>query len=201
VESIEDSTRDVAIGLDDSGLATVSAMHAYATIVRLLDVKPGDRVLDLGAGTGYGAALLRELVGDEGEVLAVEIDPALVEQARVELDPRGVRCVTASALRPQTWPDDAHRFRKVAVGFCLDEIPTAWRETFAPGTVVVAPLRREGTQRMCRAVLHGDRVEIEWHHEVRFVEARTEAPAQPAPPRTELPPTQTSPPRHLPVVD
>lgn len=202
VESIDDSTRDVAIPLDDSGLATVSALHAYASTYRLLKVQPGDRVLDLGSGTGYGAALLRELVGEHGEVLAVEIDPTLVEHAHIELTPRGVTCVAANALTPEQWPAGARHARKVAVGFCLDRLPSSWREALATGTVVVAPLWHEGVQRLCRMVLLDDRVEYQWHHQVRFVPARTEAPprvSRPARPTEPLPEPVRAP-RHLPVI-
>src|SRR5690606_6069636 len=84
-DQISESVTDVAIALDDSGAATVSAMHAYARSFSLLQVGPGDRVLDLGAGTGYGTALLGSLVGEDGRVWAIELDPALVEIGRRNL--------------------------------------------------------------------------------------------------------------------
>jgi protein-L-isoaspartate O-methyltransferase/radical SAM superfamily enzyme YgiQ (UPF0313 family) len=210
VEALDDSTKDVAVALDDSGLATVSAMHAYAFAYRWLHVGPGDGVLDLGAGTGYGAALLRALVGDEGEVVAVEIDPVLVRRAREELDPLGVRCAVGDALDPATWPPGAARLRKVTVGFALAAIPAAWREALAPGTVIVAPLRDEvGVLRLCRTVLGKDGLEQEWGHEVSYVPVRTAPLAPRIADEHEGPPTLASVPEkptrsqpiHLPVLD
>lgn len=208
VEAIDDSTKDVAVALDDSGLATVSAMHAYAAAYRLLEVEPGDGVLDLGAGTGYGAALLHALVGERGEVVAVEIDPALVRTARVELEPLGVRCEVGDALDPGSWPEGAALLRKVTVGFALDAIPSAWQRALTPGTVIVAPLRREGVLRLCRTVLREDgTLEQRWEHEVSYVPARTAPPAvaredasvEVAPPSVEHPREQA--PVHLRVLD
>lgn len=199
LEAIDDSTKDMAVALDDSGLATVSAMHAYAVAYRWLDVQPGDGVLDLGAGTGYGAALLRALVGDAGEVIALELDPALVRRAREELEPLGVRCAVGDALDPATWPPDAARLRKVTVGFALDAIPAAWRRVLAPGTVIVAPLRDDdGVLRLCRTVVGTEALAQQWGHAVSYVPARTAPP----PPRPVVPEAAARAATvHLPVLD
>ncbi|MCA9654114.1 MAG: radical SAM protein [Myxococcales bacterium] len=201
VESLLEATRDVAVALDPSGLASTSAMHAYASAYALLEVGPGDRVLDLGAGAGYGTALLAHLVGEGGEVIAIELDPELVERARAELPPDApIRSVVADALDPSTWPAGATELRKVTVGFALDELPAAWREALAPGTVIVAPLRHEGSSRLCRTVLRGDgELEQRWLHEVSYVPARREAPA--ARPRASTPETAArGPTTRLPVI-
>jgi protein-L-isoaspartate O-methyltransferase len=142
---------------------------------------------------------LRALVGDTGEVIAVEIDPALVRRAREELEPLGVRCAVGDALDPATWPPGAARLRKVTVGFALDVIPEAWWRAFAPGTVIVAPLRRDGELRLCRTVLRADGLEQAWGHEVSYVPARTAPPA----PRSPEPPAASGRAAtvHLPVLD
>jgi protein-L-isoaspartate O-methyltransferase/radical SAM superfamily enzyme YgiQ (UPF0313 family) len=203
VEAIDDSTKDVAVALDDSGLASVSAMHAYAVAYGWLEVGPGDGVLDLGAGTGYGAALLRALVGEAGEVVAVEIDPALLEVAQEELEPLGVRCALGDALDPATWPPGATQLRKVTVGFALDELPAAWRQALAPGTVIVAPLRHDGVLRLCRTVLCEDGAfEQEWGHAVSYVPARTAPPtSRPIATAEAGMPRSRSAPVHLTVLD
>lgn len=172
LDEIEASTRDVAIALDDSGLATVSAMHAYARAFRLLEVGEGDRVLDLGGGTGYGAALLRELVGATGEVVSVEIDPGLSARARVNLEGRRVCVIEGDALDPATWGEHARGIDKVVVGFALAGLPAAWLGALAPGTVIVAPVRSGETTRMVRARHGGDRFDEESLEEVRYVAAR-----------------------------
>ena len=47
-------------------------------MLRLLEVRPGHRVLDVGAGSGWTTALLARLVGPEGEALGIELEPDLV---------------------------------------------------------------------------------------------------------------------------
>jgi protein-L-isoaspartate(D-aspartate) O-methyltransferase len=173
LDFLAESTRDEAVTLDDSGLATVSAMHAYARSFTLLDVHPGWTVLDLGGGTGYGAAILSELVGPEGCVISVELDPALSARAGA-LVPPNVRCVQGDAHVPAAWAVDPARVDAVTVGFALEAIPDAWTRALRVGTPIVVPLVTGATQHLHRVVVGEGR---ERHEEVAYVPARRDAPA------------------------
>lgn len=70
--------------------ATNSQPSTVQTMLALLDVYPGDRVLDVGAGSGWTTGILAHLAGPEGEVIAVEIVPELVEMARENLEAVGL---------------------------------------------------------------------------------------------------------------
>lgn len=177
LDEVEASTRDVAISLDETGLATVSAMHAYARSFRLLDIGPGDRVLDLGGGTGYGAALLRALVGERGAVVSVEIDAALSAQARINLAGQDTRWIEGDALDPAVWRDEvrALEIARVVVGFALERLPTDWLAALPVGAVIVAPVRHGGALRLVRAVHRGDGFAEEPLEEVHYVAARRPA--------------------------
>lgn len=172
LDEIEASTRDIAVALDESGQATVSAMHAYARAYSLLKVGPGDRVLDLGGGTGYGAALLRRLVGEDGVVVSVEIDPALSALAQVNLQGQDVGWIEGDALDPGVWEIAARNFKKVVVGFALEAVPAAWLGALPVGAVIVAPVRCDGVLRLVRAVHQGAQFVIEALEEVHYVAAR-----------------------------
>jgi protein-L-isoaspartate(D-aspartate) O-methyltransferase len=64
---------------------TNSQPRTVEAMLRLLDVRPGQRVLDVGAGSGWTTALLAHLTGPRGEVLGLELEPDLVEFGRANL--------------------------------------------------------------------------------------------------------------------
>ncbi len=199
-DEIAASVRDVAIALDDSGAATISAMHAYARSFSLLAVGSGDRVLDLGAGTGYGTAILARLVGPNGRVRALELDPTLAALGRRNLEELGLAAAIdcADACDPSSWGFSAREFAKLSVGFALPRLPEAWLAALAPGTVIVAPLAtgEGGALRLVRATHKGDAFALEPFETVAYVPVR--APAQLREPAPEPAPALR--PTHLPVL-
>ena len=72
---------------------TISAPHMVAIMCDLLDIRDGMKVLEIGAGSGYHAAVMSKLVGS-GHVYAVEIVGALASFARDNLEKAGIRNVT-----------------------------------------------------------------------------------------------------------
>ncbi|HVQ95294.1 MAG TPA: methyltransferase domain-containing protein [Mycobacteriales bacterium] len=74
---------------DGRPLSSSSQPAIMALMLEQLDVRPGHRVLEIGAGTGYNAALLAELVGPSGQVLTIDVDPELADQARAHLAAAG----------------------------------------------------------------------------------------------------------------
>jgi protein-L-isoaspartate(D-aspartate) O-methyltransferase len=82
-----DVYQDALIVLDPAKRLNNGQPSLWAVHLNLLDVHPGDHVLHLGCGAGYYSAILAELVGPRGHVVAVEIDQALAERARIALEP------------------------------------------------------------------------------------------------------------------
>lgn len=78
---------NVLIALDESKSINNGQPSMWARFINQLSVKPGNHVLHLGCGTGYYTAILAELTGPQGKVIAVEIDAALAERARIALAP------------------------------------------------------------------------------------------------------------------
>ena len=151
----------IAAGQFNSQPRTVEAM------LRLLDVRPGQRVLDVGAGSGWTTALLAHLVGPTGTVLGVELEPELVAF--------GARNVASTArpwasIRPRVpgvlGDPEGAPYDRILVSAEPDELPQELVDQLADGGVLVIPVA--GT--MLR-VTHPGAVVTE-HGRYRFVPLR-----------------------------
>ncbi len=130
--------------------ATVSAPTIVGSMLELLELQPGMRVLEIGAGSGYNAALLRELVGPTGAVTSVDIDAELVEMTTRTLHDHGwddVRVIAADGYVGA--PDRAPFDRVVATVGCVDVAP-AWLEQLAPAGWCLLPLEHDGWHPLTR---------------------------------------------------
>lgn len=79
--------RDALIVLDEAKRLNNGQPSLWAIHLDRLRIRPGDRILHLGCGTGYYTAILAELTGPTGKVVAVEIEKGLAARARVALEP------------------------------------------------------------------------------------------------------------------
>ncbi|MFC5185632.1 methyltransferase domain-containing protein [Actinomadura harenae] len=123
----------------------------------LLDVADGMRVLEIGTGTGYGAALLSERLGSD-LVTSIDIDPALVDAARERLAAAGYAPVLAVGDGTAGYPGRAPYDRVIAT-VANERVPYTWVEQTRPGGVILADLRPRGMTRagaLARLVVGGD---------------------------------------------
>jgi protein-L-isoaspartate(D-aspartate) O-methyltransferase len=133
---------------DEAGqpISSSSQPAIMAIMLDQLDLAPGHRVLEIGAGTGYNAALISHVVGPSGQVTSVDIDPELVATAREHLARAGFDDVTvACADGAEGYPERAPYDRIIATVGVSDLAP-AWLEQAVPGARIVVPLDVRGTQ-------------------------------------------------------
>lgn len=136
---------------DGAALSSASAPGTVAEMLEQLDVRPGHRILEIGAGTGYNAALLAHLAGPAGHVTTIDIIPEVAEQARQHLAAAGygnvqVICGDGVFGHAQNAPYD-----RIVVTAGAWDIPPAWTTQAAPGGRMVVPLRISGYS--CRVAL------------------------------------------------
>jgi protein-L-isoaspartate(D-aspartate) O-methyltransferase len=141
-------------------LSSVSAPQIQALMLEQARVRPGMRVLEIGSG-GLNASYLAELVGEDGEVTTVDIDPAVTDRARRLLDEHGysrVTVLTADAAEPIP---GLGKVDVVLVTVGAWDIPLAWTDQLKPGGRLVVPLRMRGLTRSIAFVRVGDHLESE----------------------------------------
>jgi protein-L-isoaspartate(D-aspartate) O-methyltransferase len=82
---VEHAYGEQPLPIPGDGRQTISAPYMYPIFYEPLDLGPGDKVLEVGTGSGYGAALARELVGPNGLVVSIEINPTTHRFAEANL--------------------------------------------------------------------------------------------------------------------
>jgi protein-L-isoaspartate(D-aspartate) O-methyltransferase len=134
---------------DADGLPTSSSSQPTIMAIMLdqLGATRGQRVLEIGAGTGFNAALIAHVVGPKGRVTSIDLDPEIVGRAEENLSAAGcagVAVLTADGAlgHPRGGPYD----RIIATVGVWDLAP-AWHEQLAPGGRLVVPLDLRGVQR------------------------------------------------------
>ena len=145
---------------------TISQPYVVALMSQLLDLHGRERVLEIGTGSGYQAAVLARLAG---EVYSIEIDPQLAEQARSTLAALGCTTVHVRAGDGYYgWPDAAP-FDAMIVTAAMPRAPEALLGQLRDGGRVVAPLERGDGEELAVGIKHGDRLDWTAHGGVRFV--------------------------------
>lgn len=148
--------------------ATISAPHIVGVMCDLLAVGPGDRVLEIGTGCGYHAAVTAEIVGD-GNVYSVEYVEELAEAARGRLDRLGYGGVSVRAGDGRAgWPEHAP-YDAVYLTCAPSELPAAATDQLRVGGRAVAPVGTT-TQTLVEVVRTEAGLDRRTHGGVRFVE-------------------------------
>lgn len=127
-------------GSSEPGVVATSSARmpsVVAAMLRDLDVSDGMRVLEIGTGTGWNAALLAHRLGS-GNVVSVEIDPDVVARARAALARVGLRPEVIHGDGRDGGPGSAPYDRVIATAG-VRELPPRWLEQTRPGGVVLAP--------------------------------------------------------------
>jgi len=135
---------DSVITSRDKAGITISSASGPGVVAQMLEqltVQPGDRILEIGAGTGYNAALLADLAGPDGQVTTLDVDEDIVADARHHLDSAGYGQVTVvhgdgTAGYPGNAPYD-----RVIVTCGAWDLPPAWRDQMTADARLVVPLR------------------------------------------------------------
>jgi protein-L-isoaspartate(D-aspartate) O-methyltransferase len=146
---------------------TTSQPSLVATMLAALELRGDERVLEIGTGTGYEAALLSHLAG---QVYTIERIPRLAELARRNLADLGIGNVEVVVGDGTRGLPDRGPFDAVVIAAAADALPPGLAAQVAPGGRVIAPL---GDRRLQQVVVHEQRdgalVPLRRTTRVRFV--------------------------------
>ena len=146
----ESAYRDDAIvtkrDADGQPISSSSQPAIMAIMLNQLALAPGLRVLEIGAGTGYNAALMKHIVGPSGTVVSIDIDSGVAGQARDHLVSAGYPDVTVVAADGAEGYPPAAPYDRVIATVGVSDLALPWLDQTGPGGRIVVPLDVRGTQ-------------------------------------------------------
>lgn len=144
VKAYADEAIPVKWAADGRPVSSSSQPAIMAIMLEQLRLAPGLRVLEIGTGTGYNAALLAHVVSGTGAVVTVDIDEELAGSARHRLDATGYRQVMVAAGDGAVgWPAGAPYDRIIVTASARDLAP-AWAAQLSDGGRLLVPLSLRG---------------------------------------------------------
>ena len=163
----EDAYRDSALGIACG--QTISQPFVVAYMTEQLQLQKQHRVLEIGTGSGYQAAILSRLAG---QVLTIERFRTLADAARARLEALGCDNVEVMFGDGFNIPPGAGQFDRIIVTAAMEQIPQSLIERLEPGGILIAPVgSHHGTQTLMRLVKTDAGIERKELVDVRFVPA------------------------------
>jgi len=136
----------IKCGPDGLPVSSSSQPAMMAIMLDQLGLQRGDRVLEIGTGTGYNAAVMSEVVGPGGHVVSLDIDADLVARARSSLLAAGYDTVTVLCADGGYGDPAGAPFDRIIVTAGAWDIPPAWLDQLGRGGRLVLPLSIRGVQ-------------------------------------------------------
>lgn len=131
---------------DGMPISSSSQPAIMALMLEQLDLRPGHRALEIGAATGYNAALIAHMVGGAGAVTTVDIDEDLVEDARRHLTAAGFKRVRVLCADGVHGDPDGAPFDRIILTVGAWDIAPAWMDQLEVGGRLVLPLQLGGAE-------------------------------------------------------
>jgi len=159
-QAYEDSALPIGEG------QTISQPYTVAFMTEALELKPGERVLEIGTGSGYQAAVLAEL---GARVYTIERHMALAEAAGKRLEQFGYRVVWRTGDGSRGWPDFAP-FDAIIVTAGAPDVPESLTKQLSPnGGRLLIPIGDRASQTMYRIRREGEELKGEPLSDFKFV--------------------------------
>lgn len=145
---------------------TISQPYTVAFMFNLLKPKKGDKILDVGSGSGYTTALLAEIVGEEGKIIGVELIPELVAFGNKNIEKYNLENAEINQAGEILGFSEKAPYDKILVSATTYEIPQDLLQQLKVGGVMVIPIGHDIWKIKKKS---NNNLKIEKHHGFSFV--------------------------------
>jgi len=145
--------------------STISQPSTILAMLDALDIQLGNKILEIGTGSGYTSTLLSELTGEDGEVITLEVSPIILEYAKQKIRKKNIKIKHADGS--QGCPEEAPFDRIIVTAGC-PVIPEKLVEQLKNKGKMVIPLG-EGVQRMYLIEKENNKINQKYLGEFIFV--------------------------------
>ena len=159
--------RDSPLPIGDG--QTISAPHMVAVMAEALDLREGQKVLEIGAGSGYNAAVMAELVGPQGQVITMERHPSLAQKAAKILRETGYTNVQVVVGDGSLGYPDQAPYDRISVTCGAPRVPGPLAEQLKDGGIMMIPVGGLDYQSLLRVRRLGEKILTEDLGSVVFV--------------------------------
>ena len=128
--------------------ATISCPHSYPLFYEPLGLDRGHRFFEVGLGSGYGTALAREIVGQQGLVAAMEIDPLTFAFARHNLERQGYSDIVLVQGDGGLGYRELSPYDRICITAACRTVPPLLLEQLVIGGRLIAPMQEHGVQNL-----------------------------------------------------
>jgi len=152
------------------GGQTISQPITVLLMLDMLDIHPGQNILEIGAGSGYNAAMLGTLVGQKGSVISTEIIPELVDFAKNNLEKASIDTVKVMHVDGSKGYKKKAPYDRIISTAGAPRIPLALIEQLAEGGILLIPADANGYyQKMFKITKKKGGISIQEFGEFQFV--------------------------------
>lgn len=148
---------------------TISQPTTVMIMTGLLDLQIGDKVFEVGTGSGYQAAIISRIIGEQGKVITSEVVPELIQFARQNLKKANIKNVNVIEEDGSKGFLEEAPFDKIIITAACKEFPKTLLDQLKPGGIIVGPVGNQYEQEMVKGIKGKDgKLQLEFHGQFLF---------------------------------
>jgi protein-L-isoaspartate(D-aspartate) O-methyltransferase len=151
---------------------SISQPSTIMMMLQSLELKEGEKVLEVGAGGGYQAALMSKIIGKNGKIFTTEVIPELVTIAKKNIEKLMITNVNVMEKDGSTGFVEEAKFDKIIITAACPTIPEPLIEQLKEGGIVVAPVGDLESQTMIKGIKENGKLCLEFLGPFKFVPLR-----------------------------